>query len=197
MRIIVGLGNPGEEYATSRHNAGRMLLERIASRDQVALIESGKHNAHIGKGKIEGESVFFALPNTYMNKSGSSVKTIVTSEKEVQDLIVVYDDLDLPFGTVRLAQNRGSGGHNGVESIIKALKSKAFVRIRVGVAQTTPGGKIKKPKGEDAVVKFLMGDFGKKEKDALGEIEQRVYDALTLVARDGVGAAMNVVNSQT
>ena len=197
MRIIVGLGNPGAEYATSRHNVGRMLLARIASREAIGLVENGKHNAHIGKGKIEGESVFVALPDTYMNKSGSSVKTLVTSEKQTEELVVIYDDLDLPFGTVRLAQNRGSGGHNGVESIIKALKCKAFVRIRVGVAQTTASGKIRKPKGEDAVVKFLMGDFGKKEKDALGEIEQRVYDALTLIVRDGVGAAMNLVNSQT
>lgn len=194
MFVLVGLGNPGEKYAHSRHNTGRFLLERIAEKEDVSLLEMGKHVAHAGKGILNGGSVLFLLPNTFMNKSGSSVKTAVLNEKQAKNLVVVYDDLDLQLGTIRVAYGRSSGGHNGVESIIKALKTKDFVRIRVGVAPATPGGKLRKPKGEDAVIKFLMGDFGKKEIDELKKIEKKVREALEVLVKEGIPAAMNKCN---
>lgn len=194
MFVFVGLGNPGDEYARSRHNTGRIFLESIAKRLNISLSPIGKHNAHEGKGKIGGETALFVMPNTYMNKSGSSVKTVVLSEKQAESLIVVYDDLDLPWGTIRVAFGRGSGGHNGVESIIKSIKTKDFIRIRVGVAPTTPGGKLKKPKGDDAVIKFLMSDFGKKEMEDFRGIEKNIEEALTLIVSEGYQVAMNKCN---
>lgn len=196
MIFIVGLGNPGEEYAQSRHNTGRMLLERFAKKEDIALASKGVHFAHVGKGKLSDEPVTIMLPDTYMNKSGKSVVTLVKSAKQAEKLLVVYDDLDLPFGTVRMAFGRSSGGHNGVESIIKALKTKDFVRIRVGVCPTTPSGKLRKPQGEDAVIKFLMGDFGTNEMAVLKKIEKQVFEGITLFATEGREVATMAVNSK-
>jgi len=196
MIIIVGLGNPGEEYARSRHNTGRMLLEHFAKKADIALASKGVHFAHVGKGAVEGEPVTIVLPDTYMNKSGKSVVTLVKNVKQAAKLLVVYDDLDLPFGTVRMAFGRSSGGHNGVESIIKALKTKDFVRIRVGVCPTTPGGKLRKPQGEDAVIKFLMGDFGANEIAVLKKIEKQIFEGITLFATEGREVATMAMNSK-
>lgn len=196
MHILVGLGNPGEEYAHSRHNMGRMLLERLAKKEDITLASKGVHFAHVGKGKVGDEPITLVLPDTFMNKSGKSVVTLVKSVKQAAKLLVLYDDLDLPFGTVRMAYGRSSGGHNGVESVIKALKTKDFVRIRVGVCPTTPSGKHRKPQGEDAIIKFLMGDFGTKEIDTLKKIEKQVLEGITLFATEGREAATMAVNSK-
>ena len=196
MHIIVGLGNPGEEYARSRHNTGRMLLERFAKKEDIALASKGVHFAHVGKGKVGDAPVTLVLPDTFMNKSGKSVVTLVKSVKQAAKLLVIYDDLDLPFGTVRMAFGRSSGGHNGVESLIKALKTKDFVRIRVGVCPTTPSGKLRKPQGEDAVIKFLMGDFGANEIAVLKKIEKQIAEGVTLFATEGREVATMALNSK-
>lgn len=194
MFVFVGLGNPGDEYAHSRHNTGRMILEGIAKRNAISISPIGKHTAHVGKGKIGKENALFLFPDTYMNKSGSSVKTAVLTLQQAESLVVVYDDLDLPWGTIRIAFGRGSGGHNGVESIIKSIKTKDFIRVRVGVAPSTPSGKLRKPKGEDAVIKFLMSNFGKKEMEDYRAIEKGVEQALTLIVDEGYQVAMNTCN---
>lgn len=194
MFVFVGLGNPGDEYARSRHNTGRMILEGIAKQNDISISSIGKYTAHVGKGKIEGEQTLFLLPDTYMNKSGSSVKTAVLTPKQAESMVVVYDDLDLPWGALRIAFGRGSGGHNGVESIIKSLKTKDFIRVRVGVAPTTLSGNIRKPKGDDAVVKFLMSDFGKKEMEDYRAIEKKVAEALECIVSAGYQVAMNKYN---
>ena len=143
MKILVGLGNPGEEYKNTRHNTGRIL---------ISFIES----------KIKSK-VKFITPDTFMNNSGKAVAPFIKTKKDLENLVVIYDDIDLPLGTMKISFNRSSGGHNGVGSIIKSVKSEAVVRIRVGISPSTPTGKIKKPQGEDKILKFLLGEFKKTE----------------------------------
>lgn len=193
--FIVGLGNPGDEYTHTRHNAGRLAVEAFEhAHEWGGFTADKKTKSDKAKGAVGKHDVVLLLPNTFMNKSGSAVASVVTNAKAAERTIVVYDDIDLPFGTVRVAFGRGSGGHKGVESIIKALKTKDFVRVRIGVAPTTPAGKIKKPQGEQKVYDFLLGDFSKKEMDALGGIFKTSTEALTRIIADGRVAAMNMVN---
>ncbi len=186
--IIVGLGNPGEEYINTRHNAGRLAVEAFDEEKEFGgFVVDSKTKSDLSKGEIGKHKVSLLLPNTFMNKSGTSVK-------DAKNVIVVYDDIDLPFGSIRLAYGRGSGGHKGVESIIKALKTKDFVRVRIGVAPTTPTGKIKKPSGDKKVYDFLLGDFSKKETEQLNEVFKTTTKALESVIVDGKEKAMNLFN---
>lgn len=192
---IVGLGNPGIEYQNTRHNAGRLALEYFASKNDFPNFqEDGKSKSLISKSKIEKNSVILIEPNNFMNNSGSSVSKFVKSKKDAGRTVVVYDDVDLKIGDIRIAFNRGSGGHRGVESITKHLKTREFIRIRIGVSPTTPMGKIKKPKGEEKVLKFLMSDFKTDELKVLEKVFARVSDALNLVIKDGLQKAMNQFN---
>src|SRR3989344_5718504 len=127
MKLVVGLGNPGEEYKNTRHNTGRIV---------VGMVES----------KISDNKIKFLTPDTFMNKSGKAVVPLIKTKKDLENLVVIYDDIDLPLGKIKISYNRSSGGHNGLGSVIKALKSEEFLRIRVGIAPATPSGKIKKPK---------------------------------------------------
>jgi PTH1 family peptidyl-tRNA hydrolase len=195
MFIIVGLGNPGEEYAHTRHNLGRMVLESIAHEQGTTLTRSSKHAGHVAMLQIAEVQATILLPDTYMNKSGSSVKTLVGGADAPGQLVVVYDDIDLPSGTVRVAFARGSGGHNGVESVAKAMKTKEFVRVRIGCAPVDASGAVRKPKGEDAVVRFLMSNVGKKEREAYADVVVKVREALSLLLTKGKDVAMNVVNT--
>ncbi len=193
--VIVGLGNPGEEYLYTRHNTGRLAVESFEDAQEFGgFVTDSKTKSDISKGSIGKHSVVLLLPNTFMNKSGSAVKTLVTSAKNAEQLVVVYDDIDLPFGSIKLSFNRGSGGHKGVESIIRAVKTKDFVRVRIGVAPTTPSGKIKKPQGENGVHDFLLGEFKKKELDELKKIFKITSAALESIVSDGRAKAMNMFN---
>ncbi|MFM2374209.1 MAG: hypothetical protein RLZZ234_204 [Candidatus Parcubacteria bacterium] len=194
MFVIVGLGNPGEEYVRTRHNLGRMVLETIVKDQGVTLHTSAKHRGHVADITLAGVAAKALLPDTYMNKSGSAVNTLVSAVEAPQMLVVVYDDIDLPWGVVRVAFARGSGGHNGVESIIKAVQTKDFVRIRIGCAPVDHEGMMRKPKGEDAVVRFLMSDLGKAEQGAYRDTVARVHEALVLLVSKGKDVTMNVVN---
>lgn len=195
MHIIVGLGNPGEKYENTRHNTGRILVEDFrAAHNFPDFVSSGKYQALISEGKVGNEKVLLMMPETFMNKSGGSLKSLIKTKKAAEQLIVVYDDMDLPLGTMRIAFGRGSGGHNGVESIIKTLKTKDFVRIRVGVSPSTPGGKLRKPKGEKAVIDFLMGDFKKVETDALKKEAKVVRKMVETIVAEGRAVAMNTFN---
>ncbi len=190
--VIVGLGNPGGEYTTTRHNAGRMAVEYFAKKNGVTeWREDAKAVAHVSK--IENATL--VLPDTFMNKSGSAVMKYVSSAKAAEKLVVVYDDMDLPLGSIKLSFDRGSGGHKGIESITRAVKTKAFVRIRIGVSPTTPGGKLKKPSGEDEVVAFILAKFKPAELDELKKVYKTVADALMSIIVDGRSAAMNTFNS--
>jgi len=195
MHYIVGLGNPGAEYEGTRHNAGRITLAAfLRAHAFPELSASAKYASLITEGIVEDERILVLYPETFMNKSGSAVAKVITSVKKAERLIVVYDDIDLPLGVVKIAFGRSSGGHRGVESIIKMLKTKDFMRVRIGVAQTTPSGKLKKPKGEDAVVDFLLGEFKKSEQPILISVSKRVTEILDAILKEGRTPAMNRFN---
>lgn len=202
--VIVGLGNPGEEYADTRHNAGRMVLEVFRTmHDLPEWANDQKLKALVSKGKVDKSSVLLVEPETYMNKSAASVaavspallgRKITKGKKFYEQLVVVHDDMDLPIGTVRISWNRGAGGHNGLKSIMKALGSEAFARVRVGISKSTASGKLKKPVGEDAVLDFIVGKFSKTEQDEFKKIAKRAAEALTAIVAEGRERAMNTFN---
>ena len=173
--LIVGLGNPGKEYQGSRHNVGA---------DFVAALED----------KFPGQAKAAEL-NVYMNNSGGPVRKLVASKKAAERLVVVHDDLDLPLGTLKMSFGSGSGGHRGVESIIKALKTKEFVRLRVGISPATPSGKVRKPDSKK-VVDFVLGQFRPPEREKLKKVQKRVGEAVALLCEDGLARAMTEVNSK-
>ncbi len=186
MYIVVGLGNPGEEYKDTRHNTGRIILEKIASDfDFSDWKVDKKFNYLLSEGKIGKEKVKFVMPETFMNKSGASVAPLVTSAKKAEQLIVVYDDLDLPVGKMKISFNRSSGGHKGVESIIRTLKTEAFVRIRVGISPKTPTGKIKKPTGDAVVGDFILGKFKDAEMTEIKKVAETAGSALEVLVAGG------------
>lgn len=201
MYYIVGLGNPGEEYELTRHNVGRMAVEYVE--DKLDLNDWKTDKVVMGqkiKGEIAGESAIFILPDTFMNKSGQSVAPLINSltkqatEKKAAKLIVVHDDLDLPIGKIKIAFNRGSGGHKGIESIKRMIKTEAFIRIKIGVLPTTPTGKTKKPKGEEKVVDFILGKFQTSEMDVLKKTFKDVKAILETIVTEGLVAAYNKFN---
>jgi PTH1 family peptidyl-tRNA hydrolase len=192
---IVGLGNPGVEYEQTRHNVGRSLVERFArTHDFSDWKISGKKKSLVAKGKVGKHTVVSLLPETFMNKSGDAVLEQVTSKKAAERLVVLYDDLDLGLGVIRISFGRSSGGHRGVESIIKKTHTKDFVRIRVGVSPTTPSGKVKKPVGEKKVIDFILGKFTNKEEAALKKLSKKVNEALETIIEAGKVTAMNRFN---
>lgn len=194
--VIVGLGNPGDEYEYTRHNTGRIVLEHLREMYDFDDWKKDKTaNALVAKGDVDGARVTLVMPETFMNKSGSAVVKFVKNTKQAERLVVVYDDLDLPFGTCRMAFDRGSGGHKGIESITRSLKTKAFIRIRVGITPATPSGKLKKPLGEKKVLDFIMKDFTPKEKTALKKTAEHVVEALDVLFADGRQKATGVCNS--
>lgn len=179
MKLIVGLGNPGEEYENTRHNTGRI----------VTVMVEKKMEQNGSKHKIK-----FVLPDNFMNNSGRAVAPLVKMKKDLKDLVVVYDDIDLPLGKIKISFNRSSGGHNGLGSVIKALKSEEFLRIRVGIAPTTPSGKIRKPKGEKAMINFILGEFKKSEIDILKKLSKKIAEAVEVIFSEGKDKAMSLYN---
>lgn len=175
MKLVVGLGNPGIEYENSRHNAGRIL---------VGMIEK----------KFEDKKIKFITPDTFMNNSGKAVAPLIKTKKDLQNLIVIYDDIDLPLGKIKISFNRSSGGHNGLASIIKSLKSEEFLRIRVGISFATSKGLVKKPKGEKAVLNFLLGEFKKPELETLKKLSKTVASAVETIFEESKEKAMSLYN---
>ena len=195
--LVVGLGNPGDEYTNTRHNVGRIILEKFANTNADVFSEweeSGKLKALYTKGKIGKHNLELLMPETFMNKSGVSVKKIITSVKKAENLVVIYDDLDLGIGDFKISFNRGSGGHKGIESIIKNVKTKGFVRIRVGISPVTPAGKLRKPKGEKKVLDWVMKDFKKPEMEILKKLSKKTNEAIKTIINDGRVMAMNKFN---
>lgn len=194
--VIVGLGNPGEEYQDTRHNAGRIALQSFAR--EHGSPEWKKHSrskslttgTHMGK-----EMIALVLPDTFMNRSGAAVAAFVKGAKAAERLIVVYDDLDLPLGKIKISFDRGSGGHKGVESIAAALKTKRFARIRIGISPSTASGETKKPVGDDEVEKFVLGSFRSAEREELARVSVRVGQAIEDIITKGPEVAMNTHNA--
>ena len=176
MKLIVGLGNPGEEYKYSRHNTGFIVLELVEKKINL-------------KDKVK-----FLFPDKFMNNSGKVVAPLIKSKKDLKDLVVIYDDIDLPIGKMKISYDRSSGGHNGLGSIIKALKSQEFLRIRVGISPVTPTGKLRKPKGEKDVLKFLLGEYKKNELDELKKLSKKITEALETFFTEGKDKAMSLYN---
>ncbi|OGG47612.1 hypothetical protein A2671_01655 [Candidatus Kaiserbacteria bacterium RIFCSPHIGHO2_01_FULL_49_13] len=193
--VIIGLGNPGKEYEETRHNAGMVAVEAFRTLESFeGFIENKKYKGQIADGTIGREKVLLVLPETFMNKSGLSAAAAVKSKKAAEKLVVVHDDLDLPIGAIKISFGKNSGGHRGVESVMRALKTKDFVRIRIGVSPATSGGKLKKPKGEKEVLKFLMGKFSPKDREDFRKVLKRVSQALHVIVIESKERAMSEFN---
>jgi len=184
MKIIVGLGNPGKEYKNTRHNIGFMVLEELASRYPLEKQES-KFEAIIGHARIKGEKVLLVKPLTFMNLSGKSVQPLVHWHKlDLQDLMVIYDDMDLPLGTIRMRATGGSGGHNGIKSIMERLAAPAFSRPRIGIGR---------PVDREAV-DWVLGRFAAGEKEQMEQTVKQAADAVERWITGGIMEAMNAYN---
>jgi peptidyl-tRNA hydrolase, PTH1 family len=192
--IFVGLGNPGEEYEGTRHNTGRILLSWFGKSVGAEWKIDGKAKATIAKVKVGKTTVTLILPDTFMNNSGRSLKPLVTNLKSAEKLMVIYDDLDLPFGKSKISFNKSSGGHKGLESIIKAIKTEKFARIRVGISPVSPSGKMKKPNGDEAVTKIILGKFKPDELTELKKLSKKVNLTLETFVSDGLEKAMTGFN---
>jgi peptidyl-tRNA hydrolase, PTH1 family len=187
LKLVVGLGNPGERYADTRHNIGFMVVSMMAARAGIALKRSGYQGIY-GVGRLAGEEVTLLLPQTYMNRSGASVAPACQSLGTAPgDLIVVHDEIDLPFGTLRVKVDGGHGGHNGLRSITEALGHGDFVRVRLGVGRPLAGGDVSG---------HVLSRFAAAERQALPELlEQGAVAVETILAR-GSTAAMNELNGR-
>ncbi|NTV44522.1 MAG: aminoacyl-tRNA hydrolase [Candidatus Yonathbacteria bacterium] len=199
--IIVGLGNPGEEYASTPHNAGRMVIERFAEtcgcgafrKERVyrALVADGTLRKG---GDADGIHVTLVMPETYMNESGKSVAPFFSLPEDVGRLIVVQDDIDLPLGTVRVSQDRGTGGHKGVASIVAETGTNKFIRVRVGIAPTNLFGQMYKPTKNGGVPAYVVAPLSSQKKKRLDEGVARAVLALTAILTEGVVPTMNTFN---
>ncbi len=193
--VVVGLGNPDKEYEKTRHNVGRMIVGSFSELPGFEeLKEDKKLNSFVSQGSIGKIKVKLLLPNTYMNRSGIAVKKLITNQAKAKKLLIVYDDIDLPLGSFKIAFGRSSGGHKGVESIIKLVNTKNFIRIRIGVAPINLKGEIKKPKGEKKVLDFLMSPFQNKEEQIFKRVVKKVHVVLETIIANGYVKAMNEFN---
>lgn len=195
MFYIVGLGNPGEKYDHTRHNVGFMVVDSYCTeRGLPSFISSRSHSGAISEGVLHGHEVTLLLPDTYMNNSGVAVQKLVTKE-EAKQLIVIYDDVDLPIGEFRISAGRGDGGHNGIKSIVSSLGTKDFIRLRVGVASRSFWtGKAQRPAAA-ALSRHVLGHFSKREEKVLVDALPRMHAAIDAILENGAEAAMNSYNT--
>jgi PTH1 family peptidyl-tRNA hydrolase len=183
--LIAGLGNPGPEYADNRHNVGFRCLDRLAETHRLAFRRRQKR-ARVASGRIEGHRVVLAKPQTFMNKSGESVARLAQFYKvDLERLLVVYDDLDLPPGTIRLRPSGGSGGHRGVRSIIRQLGSQDFPRLRIGIGR---------PPGRMDPADYVLQDVSGDEAILLDRVLDRAVDAIEIWLDEGIRQAMDEHN---
>ena len=173
--LVVGLGNPAEDYVGTRHNIGKDFVESL-------------------RGSLPAKMKAAEL-NVYMNNSGAAVRKLVSSKKAAEKLVVLHDELDLPLGRVKISFGSSAGGHNGVRSIEKALKTKDYVRVRIGISGATAGGKLKRPAPEK-ITDFVLAKFRAPEQEKLKKVKKIVAHALELIAQDGVDKAMTEINSR-
>jgi PTH1 family peptidyl-tRNA hydrolase len=193
MKLIVGLGNPGRVYAHNRHNIGFMCLNHF-SKTQGIRLEKKQGQSRTGSGRADGVKLMVARPQTYMNLSGEAVGQLVRKFRiDLGDLTVIHDDLDLPVGKIRLRQGGGSGGHNGIASIIARLGSPDFCRIRVGIGRPlffegSAGDK------ETAIIDYVLSDFRAEEKKIMAKVIPVVGQAILCLLTEGLVTAMNEYN---
>ncbi len=187
MYIIVGLGNPTREYAATRHNIGYDVVTRISDDYSISL-DMKKHKSLCGRGIIEGEKVVLVQPLTYMNLSGEAVRELKDFYKVTNDkIIIIYDDVSLDVGQLRIRTKGSAGGHNGIKSIISHLGTDEFARIKVGVGD--------KPKGWD-LADYVLGRFSKEEEESIRDVLLRASKACACIIAEDVETAMNQYNKK-
>ena len=185
MKMIVGLGNPGQKYANSRHNVGFECINAISLNTGIAMSDR-RQLAVIGQGRLDGEEVVLAKPRTFMNHSGEAFSYLMSRfPAALDDLIVIYDDMDLPVGEMRIRPSGSAGGHRGMESIISSLTSRTFPRIRVGIGHTP---------SEMSTIAFVLGTFNAQESPLIKETVVSVRNAVADVIGHGLDWAMSQYN---
>ncbi|MFC1720816.1 aminoacyl-tRNA hydrolase [Patescibacteria group bacterium] len=189
---IVGLGNPEEKYEDTRHNVGRVVLDAIREARGFSDWSADKYSKSlVVKNMIGNKEAVLVEPDNYMNNSGESVKYFVKSDADVENLIVVHDDMYLPLGEIKISYGKGTGGHNGIDSIIKHIGTKNFTRVRIGVAQKNIFGKIKKQRDQS---RFVLGKFTAREAEAVKEISTKAVQAIDMIIKEGREKAANKFN---
>ena len=192
IRLILGLGNPasglGKEYEGTRHNTGREAAEYFAEKNGFDDFNLDKKaGALTAEGKMGKSKILIALPETFMNKSGNAADKLIRGKKELPELVVLHDDLDIPLGRFKISYGKNSGGHKGVESIMRALKTKNFVRVRVGISP-------KHKPGQKEILKFIIGKFKPAEYEILKKVFKKISEALEVMATDSLDQAMSEYN---
>lgn len=186
MYVIAGLGNPGSKYEKTRHNAGFQVIDRLAEKYHIDM-KMKRHRAVCGTGLIEGVRVLLVKPQTFMNLSGESIREAVrfSGADPQSEFLVIYDDVSLPPGQLRIRKKGSAGGHNGMKNIILHLGTQEFVRVRVGVGE--------KPAGYD-LADYVLGHFSKEEEKQMEEAFERAADAVAVILKEGTDRAMNQFN---
>lgn len=196
--VIVGLGNSGKEYEKTRHNAGRMAVQLLAKQEGFAEFQFKKTaNALVSEGMIGKEKVTLVLPETMMNLSGKSVMTFIKSVKAAKNLLVIQDELDVPLGALKMVFGRNSGGHKGIESVMRSIKTKDFARIRVGISGAGKKHQAKKPTGEDKVMKYVVSKFKPADEALLKKVMKKTVAAAVLFVTEGLEKATMEANTRS
>ena len=181
MRLIVGLGNPGSEYAWTPHNLGFLAIDAIAGRESIRVTRP-EAKAHVGLGKVAGEDVVLAKPQTFMNLSGVSIRMLLEKyELDPAQMIVLVDDVDLPWGQIRIRERGSAGTHNGLKSIVGSLGTQEFLRIRLGCGPDKVWGDLRD---------YVLGEMGRGEREVAEEMVAGAAEAVELIVTGGVGKAM-------
>ncbi len=187
FKIIAGLGNPGKNYAQTRHNIGFLVVDALALKSHLS-IDKSRYDSEYVKAKIKGTDVFLVKPLSYMNRSGWPIQQFASYYKvDIEDIIIVHDDMDLEFGKIKIVKSRGHGGHNGVRSIIDAFGKKDCVRIRIGVGH---------PGSSKNVTGHVLGRFSSDELSILDDCIDTASNACLHILENGVTSAMNLFNTK-
>ncbi len=185
MRFLAGLGNPGRKYEGTRHNVGFLVVDRLAERWNIDCTKV-QHGALVGSGPIRHEKTVLLKPQTFMNRSGHPTRSVVGYFKgQIDELIVVHDELDLPFGAVRIKKGGGHGGHNGLRDLHKHMGGPGYIRVRVGIGRPPEGWE---------TADYVLGKWNATEKDSLAGVVDTAADGVELLVSDGLEAAMNRFN---
>jgi PTH1 family peptidyl-tRNA hydrolase len=205
--IIIGLGNPGAEYEGTRHNAGRETVMKFAKKFSFSEFEFDKKGkALVSDGKVGKGKATLILPETFMNKSGEAAVKFAKNAKKMKDaqgksmkafpdMVVVHDDLDIPLGKAKMSWDKSAGGHKGVGSVIKAVGTQAFFRIRIGITPASAKGKMKKLDHETIIENFIVAEFKDKEAEELKAVMKKVVDCLEMAVSDSPERAMSEYNA--
>jgi PTH1 family peptidyl-tRNA hydrolase len=189
MKLVIGLGNPGASYEGTRHNVGAQVIKQCAAQSGVALRKERLIRAMSAKVMVGREAVVFAVPLVFMNLSGEAVKPLIARyADDLSNVLVVYDDLDLEVGRLRLRPGGSAGGHNGVKSIINVLHSQEFTRLRIGIGRP--------PHPDADIPAYVLSGFRRSEKEMLDPVFDRACEAIAAWAQDGIQKSMNVFNRE-